>query len=89
MIIGRGGAHIRDIESKYRVEIVVDKKVQQNQPDKKKIAVYGGRKEDVERAKEELYLERVEIPVEEKMLEFICGQNENNLRYLEEKTGVF
>lgn len=51
--------------------------------------MYGGNAEDIERAKDELYLERVEVPVQENQIDFICGKNDDNLIYLEERSGAF
>jgi len=43
----------------------------------------------VQKARDEIYLEKVHIPVEEHLLDFVCGHNDSNLYYFEQQTGAF
>ena len=89
MIIGKGGSVVRELQSKYRVLITVSKESSRETPDKKKITITGKRKEDVLAAKDEIYMEKVVIPVDENMIDFVCGPEDRNLEDFEKKSGVF
>jgi len=56
--------------------------------DKRKITVFGQNESDVEEAIEEIMLERAQLPIEQSMIEYVCGYNDKNLGYFYEKSGV-
>ena len=56
--------------------------------DKRKITVSGNSETDVDEAIEEILLERVVIPLESSLIECICGQNDSNLTFFQEKSGA-
>jgi predicted PilT family ATPase len=72
-VIGKGGSAIKDVQDKYYVQINIAKDSPKEQPNKKGITIIGKRKEDVEHAKDEIYIEKVTIPIDENLIDFVCG----------------
>ena len=56
--------------------------------DKRKITVFGKTERSVEDAIAEIALERISIPFDNSLIEYVCGHNEKNLGFFFEKSGV-
>jgi hypothetical protein len=59
-----------------------------NGGDKRKITVFGKTERSVEDAIGEIVLERIFIPFDNALIEYVCGPNEKNLSFFYEKSGV-
>ncbi len=57
--------------------------------DKRKITIYGKTERDVEDATAEIVLERIFIPFDNALIDYVCGPNEKNLSFFYEKSGVY
>jgi hypothetical protein len=56
--------------------------------DKRKITVIGKNERDVDGAIEEINIERVHLPIETHLIEYVCGHNDKNLTFFYDKSGV-
>lgn len=52
------------------------------------ITVTGNNEKDVEEAIEEIMIERIAIPIENQIIEYVCGQNDKNLSFFHDRSGV-
>ncbi len=86
-MVGSHYSQVNRIQDEFNVYIQVDKPTIGG-GDKRKITVSGKTERNVDDAIEELVLERVFIPFDNKLYEYVCGPNEKNLSFFHEKSGV-
>ena len=56
--------------------------------DKRKITVFGRDQKSTQDALDEIFLDRLSIPVEASMIEQVCGNNDANLHFFTKKSGT-
>ena len=86
LVVGSQGSQIKLIQDQFGVQINIEKT--SSQGDKRKITIYGKDERDVEDAVEEVNLERVFIPFENSLIEYVYGYKMKNLDFFHEKSGV-
>ena len=85
-IVGSKGSSIKRVQDQFKVQIHVE--TASAAGDKRKITVVGANEQDVDDAIEEILLERLYLPIEHNILEYVCGYNDKNLSFFFEKSGV-
>ena len=84
LIVGTQGSQIKKIQEQFNVTVNVERSAAAG--DKRKITVYGKSEKDVEDAIEEIFLEKIVIPIEQQLAESVCSNS--NLNYFFEKSHV-
>lgn len=80
---------MNDISKKYGVQVyITDKSSTLNNLDTRRVALIGKDQEAIEKAKEEINFKREQIGIEHDLIEYICGSNDSNLRFFEQKSKV-
>ena len=87
LIVGSQGSQVKRIQDEFSVYIQVEKATIGG-GDKRKITISGKTERNVDDAIEEIVLERIFIPFDNKLIEYVCGPNEKNLSFFYEKSGV-
>ena len=86
LLIGKQGLHIKKISDSFSVGITVGRATVGD--NKRVITVTGNNEKDVEEAIEEIMIERIAIPIENQIIEYVCGQNDKNLSFFHDRSGV-
>ena len=86
LVVGSQGSQIKRIQDQFGVQINIEKT--SSQGDKRKITIYGKDERDVEDAVEEVNLERVFIPFDNSLIDYVYGYKMKNLDFFHEKSGV-
>ena len=86
LVVGSQGSQIKRIQDQFGVQINIEKT--SSQGDKRKITICGKDERDVEDAVEEVNLERVFIPFDNSLIDYVYGYKMKNLDFFHEKSGV-
>lgn len=87
LIIGKAGQAVKDVQNRYNVKIQVGSE-NVDDGDKRRIIIQAQRSNDLQEAVDEVYLQRLYIPVEDENVKYVCGYNDENLNYFQKKAGV-
>jgi KH domain len=86
LIVGNQGSTIKRIQDAYKVQVVVERASAGG--DKRKVTVMGHSEEEVDKAVQEVSIERLYIPIQTSLIEEVCGPNDSNLHFFQEGSQV-
>lgn len=97
MIIGKGGSNISYIKQEFGVGVQIienredeNKESEQEIPqDKALIRIYGKDAKGVNKAKREIFIQRVNIPIEASKIEYVKGYQNSAINDIREKSKCF